>query len=130
MAANPLHSGTPAAVEAALKSEAANQHTMGSSLSTEHSEPQGPFYPGPADIFVVRAMLNKAFQLPPDVVDTVFDYAEYWARSSNEIDYNVEHKSPLRITGNSRMENRFLVSSAPLARAVAASPALTRESPH
>ncbi|KAG9252506.1 uncharacterized protein F5Z01DRAFT_232268 [Emericellopsis atlantica] len=74
----------------------------------------GLYEPTPTDIFVVRAMLVKAMRLPPDIVDAVFDYAEYWAHSSNYIDYIEEHKNPLRILGGSASENRFLLRSFPV----------------
>lgn len=63
------------------------------------------------DIYVVRAMLSKAKNLPADVVDMIFDHAEYWVHSSNEIDYRVEHQEPLRVVGRSPAENKFVVST-------------------
>lgn len=64
----------------------------------------------PIDIVVTRIMLTKGKKLPPDVVDVIFDFAEYWAHSSNEIDYIAEHSGPLMINGASPVENKFLVS--------------------
>jgi len=64
----------------------------------------------PIDIVVTRIMLTKGKKLPPDVVDVIFDFAEYWAHSSNEIDYIAEHSDPLMINGASPVENKFLVS--------------------
>jgi len=64
----------------------------------------------PIDIVVTRIMLTKSKKLPPDVVDVIFDFAEYWAHSSNEIDYIAEHSDPLMINGASPVENKFLVS--------------------
>lgn len=77
----------------------------------EASEPNAaPYDPTPIDIVVVRIMLIQSKKLPPDIVDAVFDHAEYWAHSSNEIDYQAEHQSALRIIGSSSVENKFLVS--------------------
>lgn len=82
-------------------------------FGTSSSEPEkkGDAYdPTPVDIVVVRTMMCRAKRLPPDIVDVIFDHAEYWAHSTNQIDYLEEHKSPLRITGSGKKENRFLVS--------------------
>ena len=85
------------------------ESTAATSPHTGTRDENGLYQPTPTDIYVARAMLVKAIQLPPDIVDAVFDYAEYWAHSSNYIDYIEEHKSPLRILGGSPSENRFLV---------------------
>lgn len=73
--------------------------------------PTGSYLPTAFDICKVRALLGREKRLPPDIVDLIFDHAEYWAHSSNSIDYMEEHKDALRIAGGGRMENRFLVSS-------------------
>lgn len=70
----------------------------------------GTYHPSPIDIFVVRIMLIRSVKLPPDLVDVIFDYAEYWARSTNAIDYRAEHQELLRIYGSSKTEDQFLVS--------------------
>ncbi|KAF4122909.1 hypothetical protein GMORB2_7216 [Geosmithia morbida] len=75
----------------------------------EASSPD-PYRPTPIDIVVVREMLSRGCRLPPDIVDAVFDHAEYWAYSSNYIDYQEEHGSALRINGSRPTENKFLVS--------------------
>lgn len=82
-----------------------------SSGSTSDTTPEDSYAPTPTDIVIVRIMLTRGnkWKLPPDIVDAIFDQAEYWAHSSNEIDFKVEHKSALRIVGRSRAENRFLV---------------------
>jgi hypothetical protein len=64
----------------------------------------------PIDIVITRIMLTKGKKLPPDVVDVIFDFAEYWAHSSNEVNYIAEHSEPLMIVGGSPVENKFLVS--------------------
>jgi hypothetical protein len=65
------------------------------------------------DIVVTRFMLARKFKLPPDVVDMIFDHAEYWAHSSNEIDYLVEQQAPLCVSGTAPTKNRFLVTKPP-----------------
>lgn len=68
------------------------------------------FSPSPIDIVVVRIMLARGLKLPTDLVNVIFDHAEYWAHSSNEIDYIAEHGDPLSILGKSRTNNRLVVS--------------------
>jgi len=64
----------------------------------------------PIDVVIARIMLTKGKKLPPDVVDIILDFAEYWAHSSNEIDYKLQHQHPLTVIGGSPSENKFLVS--------------------
>lgn len=81
--------------------------------SSSSETPRSTAYePTPVDIYVVNTMLSRTTRLPPDIVDVIFDHAGYWAHSTNSIDFTDEHKSPLRITGGGKLENRFLVSSA------------------
>ncbi|PCD46419.1 hypothetical protein AU210_001826 [Fusarium oxysporum f. sp. radicis-cucumerinum] len=68
----------------------------------------------PVDVVITRIMLTKGKKLPPGVVDVILDFAEYWAHSSNEVDYIAEHSSPLRVNGQSPSENKFLLRSFPV----------------
>ncbi|KAF5680931.1 hypothetical protein FHETE_319 [Fusarium heterosporum] len=68
----------------------------------------------PIDIIITRIMLTKGTKLPPDVVDVIFDFAEYWAHSSNEVDYMLQHSNALRVNGQSPAENKFLLRSFPV----------------
>lgn len=72
----------------------------------------GFYHPTPIDIVVVRVMLTRSAKLPPTLVDQIFEDAEYWAHSTNVIDYQAEQQEPLRINGSSMTEDKFLVSSA------------------
>ncbi|OAQ60010.1 ankyrin repeat protein [Pochonia chlamydosporia 170] len=74
----------------------------------------GLYHPTPIDIVVVRTMLTRSVKLPPDLVDAIFDYAEYWAHSTNVIDYQAEQQEPLRINGSSMSEDKFLLRSYPI----------------
>ena len=87
-----------------------NLTTMVFGNASSESTADGGYDPSPMDVFVVREMLSRAIRLPPDIVDVIFDYAEYWAHSTNYIDYLEEHKTPMRVVGTSKSENRFLVS--------------------
>lgn len=85
-----------------------------SSAAHDEAQDDNSYKPTPLDIVLTRALLTQARKIPPDIVDAIFDYAEYWAHSSNEIDYMLEHKSPLRIIGRSPKEDHFLVRSFPI----------------
>ncbi|KAH6604446.1 hypothetical protein Trco_007892 [Trichoderma cornu-damae] len=64
-----------------------------------------PYWPSPVDIAVVRAMLFRSKKLPHDLIDAVFDFAEYWAHSMTHLDESIHIRG-----GNEERENRFLVS--------------------
>ncbi|KAK5988401.1 hypothetical protein PT974_12555 [Cladobotryum mycophilum] len=66
------------------------------------------YKPTPIDIAVVRAMLSQAKKLPPDLVDSIFDFAEYWAHSAVEL-----HES-IRLSGTAPSEDTLLLRSYPL----------------
>jgi hypothetical protein len=72
-----------------------------------------PYQPSPVDIVVVRTMLHRGVKLPVDIADFVLDLAEYWAHSSNYINYVEEQQSPMKISGTSPNQNKFLVSQRP-----------------
>ncbi|ODA83173.1 hypothetical protein RJ55_01684 [Drechmeria coniospora] len=72
------------------------------------------YNPTPIDIAVTRIMLVRSLRLPPDLVDAIFDFAEYWAHSTNAINYTTEHQDCLRVSGSSHLEDRFLLRSYPL----------------
>jgi hypothetical protein len=44
-----------------------------------------PYEPSILDVLVVKAMLNKALALPPELLNTIIDLAEYWPHSSTEL---------------------------------------------
>lgn len=70
----------------------------------------GGYIPTPLEIVELRTTLVRAKKLPVDIVDEIFNHAEYWACNSNEIDFMKEHSAPARINGRSRTEDKFLVS--------------------
>ncbi|RFU76027.1 hypothetical protein TARUN_6237 [Trichoderma arundinaceum] len=74
-----------------------------------HVEGDKPYEPSPVDIAVVRAMLFRAKKLPPDLIDTIFDFAEYWAHSTTQL-----HERINILGGNEDREDRFLLRSYPL----------------
>ncbi|KAL7784353.1 hypothetical protein V8C37DRAFT_395912 [Trichoderma ceciliae] len=68
-----------------------------------------PYEPSPVDIAVVRAMFFRAKKLPPDLIDTIFDFGEYWAHSTTQLHERIDI-----MAGNEERENRFLLRSYPL----------------
>lgn len=43
-----------------------------------------PYEPSIVDVLVVKAMLNKVFALPPELLNTILDLAEYWPHTTTE----------------------------------------------
>lgn len=64
----------------------------------------GLYEPSPIDVAVVRIMMSRSKSLPPDLVDVIFDYAEYWAHS---VTTSARARSSNGSTDN---ENLFVVS--------------------
>lgn len=86
-----------------------NANASGSANETP-TEDQQSYNPTPVDIGIVRIMLARAMKIPPTLIDEIFEHAEYWASSSNEVDFNLEHQAPMTISGTGERENAFLVS--------------------
>lgn len=61
------------------------------------------------DVLVVKAMLNRALRLPPEILDAIADWAEYWPHTSTEIDYT-NRPAHARKDASLAVENQFLVS--------------------
>jgi len=67
-----------------------------------------PYEPSILDVIVVKAMLTKTLhtrslhKLPPELVDSIVDFAEYWPHTSVEVGPG---RAPYQ-----RNENIFLVS--------------------
>ena len=70
------------------------------------------YEPTVLDVIVVKAMLNKALRLPPEIIDTVVDMAEYWPHTSTEMIYT-GRPAIARKNATSGAENQFLVSPHP-----------------
>lgn len=68
-----------------------------------------PFEPTLSDVLVVRAMLAQAVILP-ELVGTILDHAEYWARSTTKAHLNVSIRAVPTGPGVFDFEgSRFLV---------------------
>ncbi|OIW30839.1 hypothetical protein CONLIGDRAFT_630748 [Coniochaeta ligniaria NRRL 30616] len=69
-----------------------------------------PHEPSILDVLVIKAMLNKALALPPELLNTILDLAEYWPHTTTEWS-----GGPLSIFGGGRgREDVFLLRSKPL----------------
>jgi hypothetical protein len=50
-----------------------------------------PFKPSPSDVYVVRAFFGRfAPRLPPEIVDSIIELAEYWPCSRTVRVYNAD----------------------------------------
>lgn len=72
----------------------------------------GPYEPTILDVLVVREMLNRGLGLLPELIDDVFDWAEYWPHSTAVGSYEPGFRL---VTGGSRhgQETLFLVGLSP-----------------
>lgn len=90
--------------------------------------------PTPTDIIQLRVALARKTRLPVDIIDEIFDHAEYWASSSVEVDYLLEQGECLRVRGRIGPENVFMLRSIPLGLtglpdATRCSPSFTKQPP-
>lgn len=94
----------------ALATGQPSEETPGDQPQREHAgkhNDDGHYDPSPIDVAVVRIMLVKATKLPVDIVDGIFEQAEYWVRTTSRADY---HARPLRVSkGAGAVQDRFLV---------------------
>ncbi|ROT41011.1 hypothetical protein SODALDRAFT_330730 [Sodiomyces alkalinus F11] len=73
----------------------------------------GIFQPRPIDVIVVKTMLSKATQMPPEVVDIIIDHAEYWPHCETVIER--PPRQDIRISSGRRdRENALLLRSPPV----------------
>nr|XP_036589109.1 uncharacterized protein CTRU02_01156 [Colletotrichum truncatum]KAF6800751.1 hypothetical protein CTRU02_01156 [Colletotrichum truncatum] len=76
----------------------------------------GQYKPSPIDVIVVRVTLERAFNLPPELLDLIIDQAEYWPHSEASLVYQVQTaRDALRIVGGTAEgENKLLVRCPPI----------------
>ncbi|KAI0487430.1 hypothetical protein F4859DRAFT_464920 [Xylaria cf. heliscus] len=68
----------------------------------------------PKDCAEARRLLSKAAKFPPEIIDIVLDFAEYWACSVASVDYSVTANGHLAIPGGGQRENKLLLRTEPL----------------
>ncbi len=68
--------------------------------------PENLHEPSIADVLVVKAMLIKALSLPPEIVDSLIDLAEYWPHTTSGISF----ERPTTVAQGRIREDAFLVS--------------------
>ncbi|KAK1701181.1 hypothetical protein BDP55DRAFT_625426 [Colletotrichum godetiae] len=75
----------------------------------------GNYKPSHADVIVVRVMLEKAFNFPPELLDLIIDQAEYWPHSEASIYHAVTPlRDALRVVGTTKDENKFILRCPPI----------------
>ena len=88
----------------------ANESSGASSADTASSVSSnarpGAFEPSPMDVLVTKAMLTSGLKLPPEIVLSVLDFAEYWPHTSTVLDHS------LIVTSGRGREDKFIVSDA------------------
>ncbi len=66
--------------------------------------------PTPKEYAAVKRTLGKATNFPPELIDIIMDFAEYWACSIASIDYSVTANGHLAVHGGRPGEDKFVVS--------------------
>lgn len=69
------------------------------------------YEPSVADVLVTKAMLNKALRLPPELINTIIDFAEYWPHTSSVTEAASGGTTAFIVRSRAGEENKFLVSS-------------------
>ncbi|KAI1125759.1 hypothetical protein F5Y10DRAFT_246280 [Nemania abortiva] len=72
------------------------------------------YNPSPKQCIEAKRIIAKATNFPPELVDIVMDYAEYWACTTTSIDYSVTGSRHLAINSGRDRENKFLLRTEPL----------------
>ncbi|CAJ2504378.1 Uu.00g117720.m01.CDS01 [Anthostomella pinea] len=75
---------------------------------------QNGYEASPADCAEVKRTVSEATNFPPELVDIIMDFAEYWACSVTSIDYTVLPARHLAIRGARAGENKLLLRTEPL----------------
>ncbi|EEY16096.1 conserved hypothetical protein [Verticillium alfalfae VaMs.102] len=94
------------------------QGTLGlgmSEASYENELAPVPGHPEAIDVVVVKALLIKATNFPPEIIDMIIDHAEYWPCSETVMDYTGQNK--VRISAghaSHTLEDRLLLRTPPV----------------
>ncbi|KAF9879501.1 hypothetical protein CkaCkLH20_03044 [Colletotrichum karsti] len=92
------------------------QVPTGDDKSRDGGHKPGEYKPTPTDVIIVRIMLERAGNLPPELLDIIFDEAEYWPHSEGYIFQQVRTaRDALRVVGGTAQgENVLLVRCPPI----------------
>lgn len=82
---------------------------LGIMSATDQNTNSSPYEPGITDVLVVKAMLSKALALPPEIVDSITDLAEYWPHTTAERTYDTD--TDVMARGSGTAENVFMVGT-------------------
>lgn len=80
------------------------QRTVSQPGSDASDDPSHVHEPSAMDVVVTKMMLQQGLRLPPEVVLSVLDFAEYWPHSTAVMDRS------LTVTSGGESENAFIVS--------------------
>ncbi|KAI1337144.1 hypothetical protein F5Y15DRAFT_391551 [Xylariaceae sp. FL0016] len=72
------------------------------------------YEPSSSDCGDVKRTIARASQFPPEIVDMIMDFAEYWTCSTASIDYTVLASGHYTIRSGSDRENQFLLRTEPI----------------
>ncbi|KAI0521591.1 hypothetical protein F5B22DRAFT_634494 [Xylaria bambusicola] len=70
--------------------------------------------PTPKQCAEVKEILAKTANFPPELIDIIMDFAEYWACSAASIDYSATSNKQFSVHGGRYDENQFLLRTEPL----------------
>ena len=77
-------------------------------------EPE-PFEPTALDIGVVKVMLSKGLNFPPEIVDIIVDHADYWACTTVSLDFRGADVVRIRGKGSSQgQEDKLMLRTPPI----------------
>lgn len=80
--------------------------------TSPQNQASAQFEPLPVDVMVVRAMLTRALNLPPEMLDLIIDHAEYWPHTESCMSHT---RRQVRITSSRRgQENVMLLRTPPI----------------
>ncbi|KAK0628255.1 hypothetical protein B0T17DRAFT_491337 [Bombardia bombarda] len=89
-----------------------DDNSNNSNSTSKEKAMAGTYEPTVIDVVVVKAMLTKALILPPEIVDSIVDLAEYWPHTTTEIHYSHLPGGAKAVRGGTpTAENQFLASS-------------------
>lgn len=73
-----------------------------------------PFEPRAIDVAIVKVMLSKGMKVPPEIVDIIVDYAEYWARTTVSMDFKGANAVRIRGSRRDSEEDKLLLRTRPI----------------